>query len=203
MAADDFTVGLRLRDLRKERGLSQRGLADLAGLSPNAISLIERDEQSPSVATLQRLAAALGVKMSYFFESETVAQVLHFRPQQRPAIRGSGLTIEGLGARLDGQQMEPFLITLASHADMGAGRVVHEGQEFVVCLAGRLCYEIDGVDYVLAPGDFLLFAASQPHRWGNPGDEEARLVLVLQAPDRTGEPARRHFSAYPSVAHLG
>jgi transcriptional regulator with XRE-family HTH domain len=203
MSDTEFALGARLRGLRKERELSQRELADLAGLSPNAISLIERDEISPSVATLQRLAGALGVKTSYFFEGATVARILHFRPNQRPAIRGAGLTIEGLGARLDGQQMEPFFITLTPHADMGTGHVVHAGHEFVCCLAGRLCYEIDGVPYLLEPGDFLLFEAELPHRWGNPGDEEARLVLVLQAPDDVQEPTRRHFSDYPSVTHLG
>jgi transcriptional regulator with XRE-family HTH domain len=197
-----FSLGARLRGVRKERALSQRELADLADLSPNAISLIERDEISPSVATLQRLAAALGVKMSYFFESATVARILHFRPNQRPVIRGAGLTIEGLGARLDGQQIEPFFITLASHADMGAGQVVHTGHEFVCCLAGRVRYEIDGGAYLLEPGDFLLFEANLPHRWGNPGDDDARLLLVLQEPNDVREPARRHFSDHPSVTYL-
>ena len=203
MSDTDTSLGARVRGLRKERALSQRVLADLASLSPNAISLIERDEISPSVATLQRLAAALGVKMSYFFESDTVARVLHFHPSQRPAIRGTGLAIEGLGAHLEGQQMEPYYITLAPHADMGAGQVVHAGHEFVCCLAGRVQYEIDGAAYVLASGDFLLFEAHLPHRWGNPGDEEARLLLVLQAPGGLQEPARRHFSDYPSVTHIG
>ena len=198
----DLSLGTRLRGLRKERALSQRELADLADLSPNAISLIERDEISPSVATLQRLAAALGVKMSYFFESATVAHILHFRPNQRPVIRGAGLTIEGLGARLDGQQIEPFFITLASHADMGTGQVVHTGHEFVCCLAGRVRYEIDGTAYVLEPSDFLLFEANLPHRWGNPSDEDAHLLLVLQAPDDVQEPARRHFFDHPSVTYL-
>jgi transcriptional regulator with XRE-family HTH domain len=203
MPEADSSLGSRLRSLRKERDLSQRELADLAGLSPNAISLIERDEISPSVATLQRLAGALAVKMSYFFESATLAHVLHFRPNQRSIIRGTGLTIEGLGAHLDGQQIEPFFITLAAHADMGAGQVVHAGHEFVCCLAGRVQYEIDGVSYMLDPGDFLLFEANLPHRWGNPGDETAQLLLVLQAPDGVQEPARRHFFEYPSVTHLG
>lgn len=198
-----FSLGARLRGLRKERELSQRGLAELAGLSPNAISLIEREEISPSVATLQRLAGALGVKMSYFFETETLARVLRVRSGERPVIRGAGLTIEGLGARLADQQMEPFLITLAPHADMGTGQVVHAGHEFVCCLAGHVQYEIDGAFYLLEPGDFLLFEADLPHCWGNPGDEVARLLLVLQAPDGVQEPARRHFSDYPSVTHLG
>jgi transcriptional regulator with XRE-family HTH domain len=203
MPDTEFSLGSRLRGLRKERDLSQRELADLAGLSPNAISLIERDEISPSVATLQRLAGALAVKMGYFFEGAIQARVLHFRPNQRPSIRGAGLTIEGLGAHLEGQQMEPFFITLAPQADMGAGQVVHAGHEFVCCLAGRVRYEIDGAAYVLEAGDFLLFEASLPHRWGNPGDGDARLLLVLQAPDGVQEPARRHFLEYPSVTHLG
>lgn len=203
MSDTDSSLGARLRGLRKERALSQRELAELASLSPNAISLIERDEISPSVATLQRLASALGVKMSYFFESPTVAHILHFRPDQRPAIHGTGLTIEGLGARLADQQIEPFFVTLAPHADMGAGQVVHTGHEFVCCLAGRVQYEIDGAEYALEPGDFLLFEANLPHRWGNPGDEPARLVLVLQALDGVQEPARQHFTDYPSVIHLG
>ncbi|MCX6031914.1 MAG: helix-turn-helix domain-containing protein [Chloroflexi bacterium] len=196
-------MGTRLRGLRKERGLSQRELADLASLSPNAISLIERNAISPSVATLQRLAGALGVKMSYFFESETLARILHVHPSERPVIHGAGLTIEGLGARLADQQMEPFLITLAPHADMGTGQVVHVGHEFVCCLAGHVQYQIDGALHLLEPEDFLLFEADLPHRWGNPGDEVARLLLVLQAPDGVQEPARRHFSDYPSVTHLG
>ncbi len=202
MSDTELSLGARLRSLRKERELSQRELAEMAGLSPNAISLIERDEISPSIATLQRLAGALGVKMSYFFEAEARARVLHVRAGERPAIRGTGLTIEGLGARLDGQQMEPFYVTLAPHADMGTGQVAHVGHEFVCVLAGQVYYEIDGKAYLLNPGDFLLFEAGLPHRWSNPGDDPATLVLVLQAPEDVQGPARRHFADYPSVTHL-
>ncbi len=196
-------LGSRLRALRQERDLSQRALAERSGLSPNAISLIERDEISPSVATLQRLAGALGVKMSYFFDETTQARVLHVRSGQRPVIRATGLSIEGLGARLAGQQMEPFLVVLAPRAEMGMGQVGHAGHEFVCCLAGRVQYEIDGISYLLAAGDVLLFEADLLHRWGNPGDEEARLLLVLQAAAGAQEPARRHFADYPSVTYMG
>ena len=71
------SVGNKLRAIREERGLSQRELAQHAGISTNAISLIERDENSPSVSTLQNLAAALNVKMSYFFDDHAPTQILH------------------------------------------------------------------------------------------------------------------------------
>lgn len=54
-------LGLRVQRLRKGRGLTQAGLAELANLAPHTISRIERGEQSPSLEALDRLAGALGV----------------------------------------------------------------------------------------------------------------------------------------------
>ena len=132
---DSSSLGVKLRILRQERELSQRGLAERSGVSPNAISLIERDETSPSVATLQHLARALGVRMSYFFESADESHIVYSSAATRPRITSAGVTIEGSGARIPDQQMEPFYLTLAPHADAGAANVVHSGQEFVCCLA--------------------------------------------------------------------
>jgi len=63
-------VGSQVRALRMERGLSMRGLAELCELSPNAISLIERGATSPSVSTLHRLATALRIPITAFFEGQ-------------------------------------------------------------------------------------------------------------------------------------
>jgi transcriptional regulator with XRE-family HTH domain len=198
------SLGTKLRNLRRERKLSQRDLAQQAGLSPNAISLIERDAISPSVATLQRLAGALGVKMGYFFaDDSSEAKVIVARAGQRPAIIGQGLTIEGIGAKLAAQQLEPFYVTLAPRANTGREWVVHTGHELVCCLEGQIEYEIDGCTYLLEPGDFLLFEAELPHAWRNPGNENARLLLVMHAPGAVHNPAQRHFSGYPSVAQMG
>ncbi len=197
------SLGARVRALRKERDLSQRGLAEQAGLSPNAISLIERDEISPSVATLQRLASALRVRMAYFFDDPAGDQVIHSRSGLRPAIADKGVTIEATGLRLEGQQMEPFVIVAEPLTDSGKDAVVHAGHELVFCLSGRVEYEIDGVSYGLEPGDQLLFEARLPHRWQNLGPETAHLLLVLQAADGPHDPARRHFTGLPSVADLG
>lgn len=54
-----FALNLRL--LRQECGLSQEQLADLAGLDRNYIGKLEREENSPTVDTLEVLALALQV----------------------------------------------------------------------------------------------------------------------------------------------
>jgi transcriptional regulator with XRE-family HTH domain len=199
---DSWSLGCRLRALRNERQLTQRELAKRAGLSPNAISLIEREEISPSVATLQSLATALNVRMSYFFDVEAETNVLHVKMSDRPAISSQGITIEAAGKHLRGQQMEPFLVTLAAQPGGPCERVVHAGHELVYCLRGQVQYEVDRAVYRLEAGDFLLFEAELPHCWGNAAHEEAQLLLVLQNPSGPEESVRRHFLSYPSLTHI-
>jgi transcriptional regulator with XRE-family HTH domain len=199
-----LSLGVKLRELRKERNLSQRDLAAQAGISPNAISLIERDEISPSVATLQRLAAALKVKMSYFFEDDNPqASVIHIKASERPSLTSRGLMIAGLGRRLREQELEPFFVAMAPEAESGRQPVIHSGHEFVCCLCGTVEYEIDGNIYQLQAGDFLLFEAELPHHWRNPSAEKTELLLILQSSKGSDEPVRRHFSSHPSVTHIG
>jgi transcriptional regulator with XRE-family HTH domain len=197
------SVGNKLRTIRDERGFSQRELAQLAGISTNAISLIERDENSPSVSTLQNLATALNVKMSYFFDDHAPTPVLHIHSQQRPAIESKGVRIEGLEGKLNRQEMEPFLVTLDPNSGSGERQVVHTGHELVYCLAGNVEYLIDGTIYNLVEGDFLFFEAHLPHLWRNRSSQPARILLVLQTSGLGGEPVERHFSDYPSVTFIG
>jgi len=199
-----FSVGDKLRQIRSERNISQRDLARLADLSPNSISLIERDETSPSVATLQSLASALNIRMSYFFEEESPTSVLHLKSGSRPKIENSGVVIEGMGKTLPAQEMEPFTITLDPKAGSGGERqVVHSGHEFVYCLQGKIEYVIDGEIYLMEQGDILIFEATLPHLWRNPFDTQAKFILVLQTPNASREPVERHFSSHPSIKHIG
>jgi transcriptional regulator with XRE-family HTH domain len=201
---NEFSLGEKLRQIRNERNISQRDLARLAGLSPNSISLIERDETSPSVATLQSLATALNIRMGYFFEEESPTSILHIKSGARPQISSEGVIIEGVGKTLPYQEMEPFLITLKPKAGSGGERqVVHSGHEFVYCLNGKIEYVIDGKVYLLEAGDFLIFEATLPHIWRNPFDSEAKFLLMLQTPNASREPVQRHFLSHPSVNHIG
>lgn len=64
------SVGLMIRHLRNKQELSLRDLSDLSGLSINAISKIERGENSPTVASLHQLASALEVYITELFQQD-------------------------------------------------------------------------------------------------------------------------------------
>ncbi len=67
-------LGRRLRKAREMRGLTQKELArQVAGqIDYTYVGKIERGEQLPSLKVLRRIGAALGVPLSYFFQSEEV-----------------------------------------------------------------------------------------------------------------------------------
>lgn len=56
----------RLAALRKARGLSQRALAQAAGISQALVAELERGKHPPSKGSLEKLAAALSVSKSEF-----------------------------------------------------------------------------------------------------------------------------------------
>jgi quercetin dioxygenase-like cupin family protein len=70
--------------------------------------------------------------------------------------------------------------------------MTHPGHELVFGLAGRCVYEVAGKEYKVGPGDSLLVDSRQPHRGRNPGRREARLLLVLYAPDEEPAWMERH-----------
>jgi DNA-binding NtrC family response regulator len=61
-------LGSKIRQLRKERSLTLKQLANKTALSVSLISQIELGKSAASVSTLRKLATALGVSMSYLFE---------------------------------------------------------------------------------------------------------------------------------------
>ncbi len=69
----DFDLGARLRYVRQAAGLSQRELAKRAGMTNAAISVIENNQSSPSVASLKKVLEVIPLSLTEFFALETPA----------------------------------------------------------------------------------------------------------------------------------
>jgi quercetin dioxygenase-like cupin family protein len=184
-----------MRHLRTTQGVSLRALAELSGLNVNTLSLIENGHSSPSVGTLQQIASALAIPITAFFEDAVAQQtVVHVKQGERPQAAFSHGVMEDLGGGLASHGAEPFLVTLHPHARSGETPIVHTGKEFVYCLEGHLTYWISGREYLLTPGDSLLFEARLPHRWCNADRTSSRALLVI-CPDVAYAPASaKHFA---------
>jgi mannose-6-phosphate isomerase-like protein (cupin superfamily) len=55
----------------------------------------------------------------------------------------------------------------------------HTGREFGIVLRGRLGVTVGFDEYVLLPGDSILFDSTTPHRLHNEGDEEVHSIWMI------------------------
>jgi len=195
------TMGDRLRQARRARGLSLRGLAEVVGVSPSLISQVETGRAKPSVNTLYALATELGVSLD----------VLLFMDTQPPAPNGAG---EAFGSTLEttSPHVPVQRATSRSTIRLGSGVVWerlttesirnvdflhvtyevggesspadafqrHTGQEWGYVLSGTLTVRIGFDEYLLQPGDAISFDSAVPHRLFNAGDVPARAVWFVQ-----------------------
>ncbi len=188
------SVGQLLKQLRTERGISIRELSRKSGLSANALSMIERDLTSPSVSTLYRLTDALNIPITALFRQDQVLEPIVFRSiSTRTHIQFPGGVWEGLGGESFVGRLQPFMLTLESGAESGQEKIVHTGSEFVICLRGKLEYEVEGKIYVLKAGDSLLFTARLTHQWRNPGNTVTHAIIVLSGFEEYEKPGLYHY----------
>lgn len=61
--------GVRVRQLRTERGWSQEAFADLCGLHRTYVGAIERGEQNLSLLNIEKLAATLKMSLAELFST--------------------------------------------------------------------------------------------------------------------------------------
>jgi transcriptional regulator with XRE-family HTH domain len=171
-------LGETVRGLRSRQGLSLRTLATRAGFSPSFVSQIERGQASPSIASLERLAQALGVTLGEFFRPVATARVTRLGERAGLTSAWSHAQIEALGPTGPGRALESMMITLAPEGQSGGRPNSHGGDEFAFVFEGTVRLTLDAEVYDLARGDAATFPAEIPHRWENVGLEPARIVVV-------------------------
>ena len=161
-------------------------LATAAACSESMVSKIETGRVSPSLTMLSRLAAALGVNVSTFFDDGTEPQVV-MRAGTRPRLdtdalrRGDGVSLERLAPHTEGSMLQANLHIVAS-GGASDGLISHVGEEMGFLIEGELELEVDGQTYLLRPGDSFYFPSDRPHGYRNRGTREARVLWVNTPP---------------------
>lgn len=177
-------VGNNIRQLRMAKGLTLDRVATLSELTRGYISLVERGLKTPSIAALLRLATALEVNVTYFFDpnSEPAPRYTLFRQESRgvPLLKDDGFGLLALAAGRTRKMMEPFLM---SPPLKSASRASHAGEEMLFVVSGRIGIKLDGEELILERGDCLYFAGETPHEVRSLGRQKAEiLVVVAQTP---------------------
>jgi transcriptional regulator with XRE-family HTH domain len=173
-------VGERIRQLRMGLGISVRTLAAKAGFSPSLISQVEHGQVSPSIASLERIATALGISLGRFFTEfdSSPAAVVRGTVRQQLTSSWSQATIEALGPMGGAGRLEPVMITMAPGGRSGKHPTAHPGEEFAIVFEGEVTLTLRDEVHVLQKGDAVTFASETPHLWENTSAALSRVIIV-------------------------
>jgi transcriptional regulator with XRE-family HTH domain len=169
-------VGAALRAYRMRRELSQSDLARLAGVSPSAISQVERGERGLSLETLLALTARLNITLDELLGGEVTPD---YRIGRRHSLgdvpAGSVLPL------LDDAEagMRAYLVLMPRSASVDAP-FTHKGTELVGVVSGLVQVLVGSGRPVLRRGETLLASRRGIDGWRNVGESEAQCLWVLR-----------------------
>lgn len=155
-------VGKAIRDLREQENLTARDLAARSGLSGAMISRIENGQVSPSLATLEQIAACLGVPVISLFR-EAGSAVTDFsvvrkgeglRSRRFTGRHAHDFTVLGLHRRHD-LHFESVLVTVERTGEARPPTYTGHGCVFIYALEGEAVYRYGNQEIALSEGDSI------------------------------------------------
>jgi transcriptional regulator with XRE-family HTH domain len=172
------SFGVRLKELRLEKGWTLQELADQSGLSKTFVSRLETGDRQASIAAVLTLARIFGVSLASMFESEVATEpCLVVRAAETVSKEANGLTYTPLSSADRFFNLQPIRLSV-SPKRKGNEHFHHEGEEWIYLLSGRLTLSLAGKTYDLEPGDAAHFDSRLPHRLIARGPHEAEVLLV-------------------------
>lgn len=175
---DRIMLGSKLRSTRRAQGLTIEQVAEATGLTRGFISRIERDETSPSVASLLTLCQVLSLSVGSLFATPEM-DVVHLDEAPFINMGGTGAVERLLTPRAQ-SKVQVLRSTIEPGADGGKQLyTVNCDIEVIHVLSGTLEVRFAGETVLLIGGDTLTFAGREPHSWTNPGTTESEVLWTL------------------------
>jgi transcriptional regulator with XRE-family HTH domain len=190
-ALEPYCIGMKLRGLRSQKGLTLAKLAAETGLSTALLSKLETDRMIPTLPTLVTICRVYGVSLGYFFSDPdkhilSISRKAHLASEVRgsDAVRTVSLNSLAEQPRLAAELME---FSASGTVMSGDGRTMADGLVYV--LEGKLQIESSGLKEVLEAGDCAYLESNMAIGWSASGENSCRVLAVRANTDCAAAPA--------------
>ena len=176
-----MNLGEKIKRMRLQKGLTQEELADRCELTKGYISQLENNLNSPSIATLTDILAALGSSLAEFFQEEKEEKIVYSK-NEFIEKDSDGVLLNWLIPNAQKNMMEPILVELVEGGET-VGDVPHEGEEFGYVLEGKIAIILGKTHHLCKKGEAFYYTASKPHSIINKGKSKARFLWISTPPN--------------------
>jgi transcriptional regulator with XRE-family HTH domain len=176
-------VGERLRTIRRLRRRTLKEVADRAGLSESFLSQVERGRTSVSIASLQRIAGALGIEVSDVFASDGARRPRILRRDVRPYVAWGALGRKALLTPKPFHSVEVVAADIEPGGTTGDEPYAHgDSEEVFVVVSGEIELQLGDDVFELSEGDSAQYRSSTPHRVRNRSAVPAEVLFIVSPP---------------------
>lgn len=171
-------ISSTLKALRHERGWSLDKAAEETGVSKAMLGQIEREESSPTIATLWKIASGFQTSFSSFLEeidTDFKAPVHRAGKPKRLHEQDSKIRVMPLFPFDKKLNFEVFIIELLPGCEHLSPPHKHGVIEHVIVVDGTIEILVDGKWQSLKKGEGLRFQANQPHGYRNLSKKTASI----------------------------
>ncbi len=185
------TIGQKVKSIRESKSISIEQLAQGSGLTVDQITLIEENQNLPSLAPLIKIARFMGVRLGTFLDdSQDLGPVVCRKGDQPKGVSFSSETASShnnlnffsLAQSKVGRSMEPFLIDIDSASSTGYQLSSHEGEEFLFVLEGVIEVTYGKSKYVLEAGESIYYDSIVEHNVHAANESKAKILAVVYTP---------------------
>ncbi|NOU68878.1 helix-turn-helix domain-containing protein [Paenibacillus sp. LMG 31461] len=175
-------LGKRIRVIRKEQRRTQEEIAKVCGFTKSLLSKIESGQTMPAVATLMKIANALGVKVSDLLDEEAPNETVwtcanQYQDETKWIQTDKGYSFFAFAIGRRNKIMQPYLF-IAKQGEVKKHLFSHEGEEFIYVLSGSMRYKVGNTDYVMNEGDGIYFNSMEEHTV-TPISEQVKYLAVF------------------------
>ena len=182
---DNLNIGMRIRKLRKIRGITLEKLAQETGMGYSYLSELENNKHSISINNLQKLAAYFDVNLIHFLEQDTRENVLIRKKDRSRLVTEDGIVFQAISSE-EAKNMQITFIELPENTPKKGQRRIHkhpQGEEFITVTDGEAVVIIEEEKYVLKEGDSIIFPSNKEHVIYT--EEQGAKLLLVGAPPYT------------------
>lgn len=179
-----FHLGERLRQLRRERGMTLEDAGRLTELAASTLSKIENDQMSPTFDVVQKLATGFDIDITDLFASNSAKDATGRRSV---TMSGAGRLMETevyrhrlVAAELKNKNILPFVTTIKARSlDDFKSWSQHSGEEFLYVLEGEICFHTEHYEpATLGVGDSIYINSSMQHACYSTSEKDAVVLWI-------------------------
>ena len=180
MVKAEISVAENLRSLRKARNLSLDQLARLSGVSKSMLRQVETERSSPTISVLWKIANGLRVPFSTLLaKTDTPTAVVDFTSEGTVKSGRRGYRLFPLVAFQPERPIEIYYTEIDAGVHFEGEPHQGNARETVLVLSGTVEVSVGDTTSTARQDQLVQFPAGQPHRYSNPGELVARMIMTI------------------------